>query len=79
MTLQTKCVELLFKTILAHKKVRMNRDIHMGKTPRTIYTEQGPNNKHRDVTLNHAHSTPVTCHESSKDLQLRGEMIHMID
>ena len=30
-TLQTKCVDLLLKTILAYKKVKMNRDIYMGK------------------------------------------------
>ena len=30
-TLQTKCVDLLLKATLAHKKVRMNRDIYMGK------------------------------------------------
>jgi len=78
MTLQTKCVDLLLKTTLVHKKVRMNREIYR-QTPRAIYTEQGPNNKHRDVTLSHAHATPATCHEICKDLQLRGEMIHMID
>ena len=50
-----------------------------GQTPHAIYTEQGPNNKHRDMTLSHPHSTPVACHEISKDLQLRAEMTHMID
>jgi len=56
----------------------MNHDIYMGKHL-AIYTEQGPNNKHRDVTLSHAHSTPVTCHEIPKDPQLMGEIVHMID
>jgi len=59
-------------------KVGMSSDLSW-QTPRTIYTEQGPNNNHRDVTLSHAHSTPVTCHEISKDPQLSAEMIHMID
>ena len=45
-------VDLLLKTTLAHKKVRMNRDIYIyiyGQILRAIYTERGPNNKHKDV------------------------------
>jgi len=49
------------------------------QTPRAIYTEQGPNKKRGDVTLSHAHSTPVACHEICKDLQLRGEAVYTID
>jgi len=30
-TLQTKCVDRLLNTILAYKKVKMNRDIYIGK------------------------------------------------
>jgi len=46
----------------------MKRDINMSKHLVLLtYTEQGPNNdKDKDVTLSHAHSAPVICHEISK-------------
>jgi len=44
-TLQNKCVDLLLKTTLAHREVRMDRDIYMDKHP-ALYIQN------RDQTTN---------------------------